>query len=141
MLKIGINKSGIALFIVLTTVIVVVLLGDITLKFIASQNTFSHESVRRIQAYYAAKAGMNYALENLRTRTWTFAPNSCPNAAGCTICKTGGGCTVNDDTFPASIQLVRVIFCPSGTICASSPFSCEPPSGINFCVNTTVTYQ
>ena len=141
MLKKNVDNSGIALFIVLAVIMSVVLLGDVTLKFIASQNRFSHENTSRIQAYYAAKAGMNYALENLRLRTWTFAPNSCPNPTGCTLCRTGGGCTVNEDTFPASIQLVRIIFCPAGTLCQDTPSDCEPPTGLNFCVNSTVTYQ
>jgi len=139
MVKIGINKSGIALFIVLATVFVVILLGEITIKFIASQNRFSHESVNRIQAYYAAKAGMNYALEMLRTGTWTFSPNSCAPPSGCLI---------NEYAFPDSIKSFdgtankqfRVIFCPAGSICAFASFGCQPPSGINFCINTTVTY-
>ena len=141
MSKIGINKSGIALFMVLTTVVVIVLWGEVTLKFMASQNRFTHESVNRIQAYYAAKAGMTYALEMLRTGTWTFTPvNSCSPPAGCLF---------NEPNFPSSIlsfdsssnRQFRVIFCPSGSFCSDSPFQCQPPVGINFCINTTVTYQ
>jgi len=132
MVKIGINKSGIALFIILATIFIVLLLGDITLKFIAGQNRFSHERVNRIQAYYAAKAGMNYALEMLRVGTWTFTPNTCSDPTGC---------SVTDSNFPSSITSVKVIFCPSGSSCSGTASSCQPPTGINFCVNTIVTYQ
>lgn len=142
---IKINESGIALFIVLATLFVILLLGDITLKFIASQNRFTHESVNRIQAYYAAKAGMNYALEMLRTGGWFYTSplsHSCANPAGCLM-------PTNPNEFPASISSVRIILCDSGAICQGpsgnegSPFPCQPPTGtgINFCVNTSVRYH
>ncbi len=134
MIKTRINKSGIALFIVLATILVILLLGEITLKFMASQNRFTHESVNRIQAYYAVKAGMNYALEMLRLGTWSF-PANCAAPAGCVI-------PTLPNEFPPSIVLpIKVIFCPPGNLCAGSPFQCLPPPGINFCINTTVTYH
>ena len=131
MLKIRINKSGIALFIVLATIFVVLLLGEVTLKFIGAQNRFSHERVNRIQAYHAATAGMNYALEMLRTGAWL--PTNCQNLGDCAI--------PPDASFPDSIvgKTVSIIFCPSGNTCFGIP--CNPPAPINFCINTTVTYQ
>lgn len=135
------HKSGIALFMVLATIFVILLLGEITLRFIGSQNRFSHEKINRAQAYYAATAGMNYALEMVRTGAWTFVPNTCTNAAPCVVP------TIVSE-FPVSILMpIRVIFCPSGSICTgplgtASPFSCQSPAaGINFCINTTVTYH
>lgn len=149
MTKIGTNKFGVALFIVLATILVIILLGEITLKFMASQNRFTHESVNRIQAYYAAKAGMNYALEMLRigpaSGGWFYTSplsHSCANPAGCLM-------PTNPNEFPASISSVRIILCDSGAICQGpsgnegSSFLCQPPTatGINFCVNTSVTYH
>jgi hypothetical protein len=110
---------------------VVLLLGEVTLKFIGSQNRFSHERVNRIQAYYAGLAGMNYALEMLRTGAWL--PTNCQNLGDCAV--------PADSNFPSSIvgRTVSIIFCPSGNTCAG--ILCSPPPNINFCINSTVTYQ
>jgi len=138
------DKSGVALFIVLATFFVIVILANVILNIMLSHSRLTHHQVSRIQAYYAAQAGVNYALEMLRSGGWVYtvgppAVNSCPNP---------GGCLINDGNFPNSIvsfdgtnnRQFRVIFCPSGATCQSATFSCSPPPGINFCVNITTAY-
>ncbi|MDD5347746.1 MAG: hypothetical protein PHT59_03940 [Candidatus Omnitrophica bacterium] len=60
------NNRGVALYFVLAILLVVVILANIILSFITSQTRLSTHQVKRIQAYYAAQAGVNYALEQLR---------------------------------------------------------------------------
>ena len=127
------KREGVVLLIVLATVMLVVIMANFIIRLFLSQTTLTHHQISRIQAYYAAMAGVNLALENLRTNTWTFSPNSCPNP---------DGCLVNDANFPPIIRSVRVIFCPRGTTCAGGSNPCNPPAdtGINFCINSFVNY-
>ena len=126
----GGKKKGVVLLIVLGTLLVVVILANVILNIILSQSRLTHHQVSRIQAYYAAQAGMNLALENLRVGAWTY-PNNCLNP---------GDCLVTDTAFPASIQSVEVIFCPAGLLCAGSSTVCTPPANLTFCVTTSVNY-
>jgi len=124
---------------VLGTIIIVAILITVILSIISSQSRITQHQVSRIQAYYAAQAGMNYALEMLRTGLWTFNPpfNSCQDPFGQVI---------NDSDFPNSIgsfdgsndRQFRVIFCPENSTCAGNP--CNPPTGIDFCVDIAVEY-
>ncbi|MFA6358141.1 MAG: hypothetical protein WCY09_05695 [Candidatus Omnitrophota bacterium] len=124
------NKKGMILFIVVAVIIVVSTLAMVILRTVSNQARLSHHQVSRIQAQYAARAGMIYAFEQLRTGTWKFSPNSCPDSAGCAVV----------DDFGPSVKTVKVIFCPSGAICAGSSVACRTPAGFNFCVNTVVDY-
>ena len=128
------RKKGVILFIVLGVVMVVSLLATVMLRVISNQSRLTHHQVSRIQALYAAKAGMVYALEQLRVGTWTFSPTN--------MCASPGGCSVpNDASFPASVnQPIKVIFCPAGVNCVGASSACNPPTGINFCINTVVDY-
>jgi len=131
-------KKGQLLFIVIGTIMVVVALSAVILKIMLSQSRLIHHQVSRIQAQYAAKAGIVYALEKLRRGDWVYTVLPARND-----CAGPSGCPVTDSAFPPSINSVKVIFCPSGSYCTGSPFQCQPPlgTGINFCLNTTVTYQ
>lgn len=77
------NQRGVALLMVLTTILVVVILANIILNMALSQTRFTRHQISRVQAYYAAQAGINIALENLRNGTWVagvncLAANPCP---------------------------------------------------------------
>ena len=122
---------------------VVSFLAIVVLRIVSNQASLTHHQVSRIQAQYAAKAAMVYALEQLRLGNWRYAPpfNSCPNP---------GGCPINDPSLPISVynppantNNVRVIFCPAGSRCQGSNVSCTPPVGsnINFCINSFVSYN
>jgi Tfp pilus assembly protein PilX len=130
----GFTKKGIALFMVLGTLLVVVILAFIMLNIILSHSRLTQHQVNRIQAYYAAMAGINYALEQLRIGAWTFnnPNNSCQDPVGCNL--------PPDPDFPNAIQYVNIIFCPTGTLCAGASASCQPPAGSDFCVNSTAHY-
>lgn len=131
------DKKGVILFIVIGIIMVVVILCTVILRVIANQSRLTHHQVSRIQAQYAAKAGMVYALEMLRTGTWNYsvspAVNSCPNP---------GGCLVADANFPSSVvgQQARVIFCPAWSSCGASLKYCNPPVGNDFCIDSIVDF-
>jgi len=60
------NRKGVLLFIVLGTIIVVATLSIVILRIVLNQSRFTHHQVSRIQSQYAARAGVNYALDKLR---------------------------------------------------------------------------
>lgn len=89
------NKRGVVLFIVLATLMIVIVLANVILNIMSSQSRLTHHQVSRIQSYYAAQAGMNLALERLRTGTW--------NTGTYSLCKSG--CTVNDTDIPYRVDI------------------------------------
>lgn len=62
----NLNKKGVILFIVIGIIMVVSVLATVMLRIISSQSRLTHHQVSRIQAQYAAKAGVLYALDKLR---------------------------------------------------------------------------
>ncbi len=130
------KEEGLAIFMVLSILLVVTVLVNVILAIISSQARFTHHQVSRIKAFYATQAGVNYALEKLRRGDWTYSSvNSCPKTAPCEI--------------PDSdLSQTKIIFCPSGERCAFPPNPdseapiCTPLQGATFCVraNTTYTY-
>jgi Tfp pilus assembly protein PilX len=70
------KEKGVILFIVLGTILIVALLANVLLNIVSSHSRLSFHQADRIQAYYAAQAGMNLALYNLRKGTWV------PDATG-----------------------------------------------------------
>ena len=65
------KNKGAALLAVLATLLVTSILAVAALRFMLSQGTLSHHQFNRARAYYAAQAGMVYALEMLRGGDWT----------------------------------------------------------------------
>jgi hypothetical protein len=118
--------KGIAMMLVLFTIMIVIVFANGLLVVITNQARLTHHKVSRIQAFYAAEAGVNYAIEQLYTGAWTV--NSCPGA---------GGCILSDPDFPISIvgQQVRIVVIPKGTAgCVN------PPSGAFACLRVSATY-
>jgi Tfp pilus assembly protein PilX len=146
------SKRGFALFVVLGTLILGVVLGNVIMSLILNHARLTQHQTGRIQAYYAALAGVNVAIENLRTGVWTYTPNSCadPGATGTSAC------LVTDASFNAPNSpivgytdgtgawhpSVEIVFCPSGSNCKGSPSACTPPpnSNIQFCIDSTAHY-
>jgi len=119
------NSRGMALAMVLGTLLVVVILANVILAIISSQTRLTHHQVSRIQAYYAAQAGINYALEKLRLGNdpdW-------PLRGGYSRKLCRSSCDINDPDLPASIKEVNIIVG-------------EPGSGISntSTVSATVNY-
>lgn len=129
------NHKGVILLIVLSTILVVVALANVILMLVSSQSRLTHHQVGRIQAYYAAQAGINYAIEMLRLGPalggWS------PPAAGTvtyTMCRSSPSlpnCSVTEDNFPPRPFQVNITI---GAIGSDLNFpSCAP-------INATVTY-
>ncbi|MGD9015197.1 MAG: hypothetical protein PVI33_04155 [Candidatus Omnitrophota bacterium] len=89
------NNRGIALILVLSFILAVVIMANIALIIISSQTRFAHHQLSRIQAYYAAQAGINYALQQLRTNSWS--------TGSYTLCQSG--CDVNDGDIPFPVDI------------------------------------
>jgi Tfp pilus assembly protein PilX len=121
MSQFNLKEKGVALLVVLATILVVVILANIALNFMVSQSRLGTHKVNRLQAYYAGLAATNYAHEMLRSGTWD--PTSC--LAGCAF--------PNDANFPASVQQpLNIVFTPAGGACGA-------PAG-SICVSVQVQY-
>lgn len=133
---------------VLATIMIVVVLANVILVIISNQSRLTRHEVGRVQAYYAAQAGIVYALEKLRLGSisgttnggWTYTPvNSCPNSTPCPVPDAGG-----DAGFAPYVvgRIAQVIFCAPSSSCSvgTSTVSCNPPAGIDFCVQSFVNY-
>ncbi|HNX80676.1 MAG TPA: hypothetical protein PKL77_00820 [Candidatus Omnitrophota bacterium] len=128
------RKKGIALFMVLMTILIVSLLANIVLNMMLGQGRSSRHQISRTQAYYAGLAAMNWARANLQSGRLTYAPvNSCPNNVPCVFVDPNGA-------LPPSINNVRVIFCPANANCQGDRNTCRPPNGIDFCIQAITDY-
>lgn len=65
------RRKGVALFIVVGIIMVVIVLSVAVLRIISNQARLTHHQVSRIRAYYVDKAGMNLAFYKLRVGTWS----------------------------------------------------------------------
>ncbi len=130
------NRKGVAIFMVLATILIVVVLANVVLAIISNQSRLTRHEVGRIQAYYAAQAGLVLALERLRNGSWVYGAN----------CTSGTPCTVVDGGFAPYIvgNTVSIIFCPNGSSCSvgTSTVTCSSPNPApnNFCVQAFVNY-
>jgi len=118
--------KGIALLIVLTTILIVIVLAGVMLTTMSSQSRITHHQVSRAQGYYAAQAGMVYALERLKSGEWKPGIN-CTNL-------TTNPCNLSDSDFPPSVRSVGIII-NNNTI-----NDCYPPYGDVACVSVVVNY-
>lgn len=90
------NEKGIALFIVLMTVFIVVVLANVMLSLMSSHSRQTHHQVSRIKAYYADQAAMNLAIEQLRLGVWS--------TGAYTLCS--AGCDFNDPAISYPVNIV-----------------------------------
>jgi len=142
------GKKGMVLYMVLASILVALVLASSILNLILSQSRFSHHQTSRVQAYYAALAGANYAFERLRSGNqpscWPASPSTdtthyiCKSVGSCTA----GPCDLNDDSLPHSVSQVNITVCgtcapptccgtgPSGTLKISSKatYTYTPPT-------------
>jgi Tfp pilus assembly protein PilX len=129
------RQKGIVLVLVLATILIVVLLGIAILNIISSQSRLTHHQLSRIQAYYANKAVINYAFEQLRTGAWVPGTN-CTAVSPCVATQAtpnfGLNLAAGGDFLPPSITSVSLTITPAGTS------TC--PAGNCDCVNATATY-
>lgn len=127
------NKKGIALYLVLATLVVIIILANIVLGLVSNQSRFAFHQTSRIQAYYAAQMGVNYAMDRLISNdiNWTSAA-----AFSKKICRTNGvGCFTNGNITESSLPS----FINSVNINITSP---DPATGIRtISVNVMYTYN
>lgn len=101
------GRKGIALFIVVGIIMVVVVLTIVILRITASQGRLTHHQVSRIRAYYTDKAGLNLVFYKLRKGTWSAPATGinyyCINAKidAAVTCLD----TVIDATIPYNVQV------------------------------------
>jgi Tfp pilus assembly protein PilX len=101
------GKKGVILFIVLGLVLVVATLAVAVLRIISNHSRLTHHQVSRIQAQYAAKAGLIYALDKLRRNddaSWSATTPATPVTK--TMCRSG--CDINEPDLPGSIQSINI---------------------------------
>ncbi|MFH1339272.1 MAG: hypothetical protein ABIH40_05475 [Candidatus Omnitrophota bacterium] len=112
------SRRGVALILILAVILAVVFVANIALVLISSQSRLTHHQVSRIQAFYAAQAGINYALERIRQgdSEWIPIDDSGANTRDRYICREAGppsNCTdpvndVIDDLLPLSVREVNI---------------------------------
>lgn len=138
MLEAKIKEKGIVLLVVLSTIFIVILLANILVGIMVSQSRLTRHKTSRIQAHYAAMAGINYAYESLRTGSWAMPAPSYVNA----ICKIAGvtpqgvACGVVDTNFPNNIPYILIAVAANG----AGAFSVGAgPNQVNFpaCVTSS----
>jgi Tfp pilus assembly protein PilX len=123
------------MYMVLVTLLIVVVLANVVLTIMSSQSRLTHHQVSRIQAYYAALAGVNYAVEMLRsgsdTTNWPMPAADASYSK--TLCRSG--CDINDTDLPLSVARVDI------TVAGKDVSGCNPPtSGIPACISATADY-
>lgn len=95
------NKRGVVLLIVLATLLIVASLASAVLGLILSHARLVYHQSSRIQAYYAALAGMNLAMEKIRIGESGWVPDS--GSVTKTLC--GSGCDVIDTDIPYPVSI------------------------------------
>jgi Tfp pilus assembly protein PilX len=108
------DKKGAILFIVIGIIVVVVILSTVILRIISNNSRLTHHQVSRIQAEYAAKAGIVYALYMLSTNN--AAAEACWSGSGMIMRSTNPGtCVVIEAGLPGSISQVAITVEPIGS--------------------------
>ena len=111
------NKEGVALYFVLAVLFIAVLLANLVLNLISSQSKLTGHQVKRVQAYYAAQAGVNYAVEQLRLDpAWVPAGGGtrriCGSAYGAANPGSCSAPNIIESFFPSSINFVEIFVGP-----------------------------
>jgi Tfp pilus assembly protein PilX len=100
-------NRGMLLFIVIGIILIVVVLSTALLRVVSNHKRLTHHQVSRIQAFYAAKAGVMYALDKLRRND-----DACWPASGTIdrIMYPSGatGCNFNEPALPSSVKEVDI---------------------------------
>ena len=106
---------------VIASILIALVFTGIILNLVLSQGRFSLHSASRIQAYYAALAGANYASEMFRTGVWSTS-----SSQDHAICQSlaspppGCSCDIEEPVLPGTIQCIDIetdgTTGPSGTL-------------------------
>ena len=106
-------KKGVALYMVIASILIALVFTGIILNLVLSQNRFSLHSASRLQAYYATLAGSNYASEMFRTGVWSASgPFPFSNHALCQSLASppaGCSCDIEEPNLPGTISCVNIV--------------------------------
>ena len=105
------NKNGVIFFVVISVVMIAALLAITVLRVVSNQARLTHHQLSRIQAQYAAKAGLILALDKLRQNdtnwgTGVLTKKICRSATpdnGCNLAD-----VILDSDLPNTIQCVDI---------------------------------
>lgn len=98
------KKTGIALFLVLGTILIVTILANLIVNLYYSNSRLTYHQTSRTKAYYATQAAINYAINRLQQgdANWT-------NPAGSTHTFCRNGCEVNETDLPSHYTINIII--------------------------------
>ena len=148
------SQKGVALVIALGMLLVAIILANVLLTIMLSHSRLTQHQVGRIRAYYAATAGMNLAMENLRTGIWRY-PDNCTPGAPCQITAAIDPDFYRPNNPNSTIESIKIVFCPQGdtniTCCPNGSTCTGPvkvcnspvrglPASAKFCINSTAEY-
>jgi hypothetical protein len=110
MIKRILYKKGAALYMVIASILIALVFSGIILNLVLSQGRFSLHSASRLQAYYAALAGANYASEMFRTGAWSTSSSQdhsmCQDSASPpAACPS---CDIEEPNLPGTIQCIDI---------------------------------
>lgn len=130
------NKRGVLLLIVITTIVVAIVLSNVILNIMLSQGRLTTYELHRIQAKYACMAGINWGYQNLITENWAR-----PSVGNCDR----RSLTDSDTTFPSSINSIDVYIASPGAACFNAlgqqvTEPCEPPAGAEVCISSVADF-
>jgi len=140
---------------VLVIILVVIALAQGVLSIILNQSRLTHHNVSRIGAYYAAMAGVNYALDRLRNNDPNWIPASPSTAVWHYMCRDvsvapclNDAASIDEPNLSSAIQFVLVRVAVAGAPVVNNPADttpppwseCNPPAGVNTCVNARAVY-
>ncbi|MFH1457888.1 MAG: hypothetical protein ABIG31_01820 [Candidatus Omnitrophota bacterium] len=128
------QKKGVLLLIVITTIVIAVILSNVILNIMLSQGRLTTYELNRIQAKYACMAGINWGYENLRSGNWAK-----PAAGAC------DRRPLTDAAFPSSIRSIDVYVASPGAVCQDAGGTqvtqpCSPPAGAEVCISVISDY-
>lgn len=106
------GRKGIALFIVLSIILVVMTLTIVILRITSSQARLTHHQISRISAYYADRAALNLAFDKLRTGSWTQNPTTI--VYYCINKKVDAAVTCSDTFIDANLPNIQIAVHPAG---------------------------
>jgi hypothetical protein len=103
----------------------VVILTSVVLTLIASQSKLADHQLRRIQAYYAGQAAVNYALEELRLGTAGWVPDTVTTITK-VMCRAAGSAPcaspdIIESSLPFSIHYVSLTLGPKDAATGLTP--------------------
>ena len=150
--KLNSQKSGVALLIALGTVLMVAILGLVVLRHVSSSSSLTQHQVGRTQAYYAAKAGVNYVYDELRRGDLTeplannfglveicdSSRSDCPSS--------GMLANHNESNLPISVERIIIALAGRGAMATygtdniSGCAPCNPPTGVETCICAMTIY-